>query len=91
MNAATYFESIDPAALTRQFPLGDAFLTEFTGMSADELRTRQDALFKRAVARAWSIPFYRRLWGAAGVVAADIRALADIAKLPAFGDRKSVV
>ena len=85
MNAVTYFESVDPAALARQFPLGDAFLTEFAGMSADELRARQEALFMRAVARAWNIPFYQRLWGAAGVVAADIRSLADIARLPAFG------
>ena len=85
MHAATYFEALDLPALAAQFPLGDGFAALFRGMSADELHTRQDALFARAVARAWRIPFYVRLWGDAGIEAGDIRGLEDIGKLPAFG------
>ena len=85
MHAATYFEALDLPALAAQFPLGDAFAARFCGMPADELRARQDALFMRALARAWQIPFYRRLWGDAGIEAGDIRGLEDIGKLPAFG------
>ena len=42
-------------------------------MSADELRARQNALFVRAVARAWQIPFYQRLWGAAGSLGTNVQ------------------
>ncbi len=85
MHAATYFEALDLPALAAQFPAGDAFAARFRGMRTDELRARQDALFMRALARAWQIPFYRRLWGDAGIEAGDIRGLEDIGKLPAFG------
>jgi phenylacetate-CoA ligase len=88
MHAATFYEAADPQALSRQFPLGDAFLATFAGMNADELRARQNALFVRALARAWKIPFYQRFWGAAGVGEGDVRSLDDIARLPSFGKQE---
>ena len=88
MNAITYHEAVDVSALVRQFPLGDAFGACFAGMSVDELRARQNALFVRAVARAWQIPFYQRLWGAVGLSPSDVRLLDDIVKLPSFGKQE---
>ena len=60
-----YYDSFDHAQLLRDFPLGDDFTRGYARLSADEIRARQDALFRRCVARAWQVPFYRRLWGAA--------------------------
>ena len=85
MRAATYHQAVDLPALAEQYPAGDAFLRRFANMSADALRARQDALFMRAVARAWQIPFYQRLWSAAGIVRGDIRSLDEIGRLPTFG------
>ncbi|RYF84164.1 MAG: phenylacetate--CoA ligase family protein [Comamonadaceae bacterium] len=82
---ATYFETLDLAALARDFPVGDAFMRRYGGMSRDELRHGQNALFQRQLLRAWQIPFYQRLWGRAGLQAGDIRTLDDITKLPIFG------
>ena len=38
------------------------------GMSEQTLRAHQNALFARQLLRAWQLPFYRRLWGEAGIV-----------------------
>lgn len=88
MHYATYFESVDVPRLMREFPIGQAFLQTFAGMSRDALRERQQALFTRQLQRAWQLPFYQRLWGAAGIGPGDIRTLEDIAKLPAFGKQE---
>ena len=69
MSFPHYFESFDYAQMLRDFPIGDAFTDGFAKLSADEIRARQDALFRRCVARAWEIPFYQRLWRAAGAAA----------------------
>ena len=81
----TYLESFDIHALLRDHPLDQGFAQRFATQSRDELFAVQDAMFKRCVARAWQIPFYQRLWGAAGIEAGDIKGLADIGKLPVFG------
>jgi phenylacetate-CoA ligase len=51
----------------------------------DALRARQEARLARVLAFAWKVPFYRRLWGAAGAEPGDIRGLDDLARLPAYG------
>ena len=79
-----YYESFDYAQMLRDFPIGDDF-GAYARLSTDEIRARQDALFRRCVARAWEIPFYQRLWGAAGLTRADVRSLDDIGRLPVFG------
>jgi len=85
MPQTTYFDSFDVRALLREFPLDDSFVERHRRQSRDELHARQDALFRRCVARAWQIPFYQRLWGEAGIAAGDIAGLADITRLPVFG------
>jgi phenylacetate-CoA ligase len=85
MSAPTYLESFDIRALLEQYPLDEGFVARHRAMSRDELHARQDAAFRRCVARAWQIPFYRRLWGGKGIEPGDIRGLADITKLPVFG------
>ena len=85
MSAPTYLESFDIRALLAEYPLDAGFVARHTRMSRDELRERQDVAFRRCVARAWQIPFYQRLWGAAGIEAGDIRGLDDITRLPVFG------
>jgi phenylacetate-CoA ligase len=88
MHYATYFETVDVPRLMREFPVGQAFLDTFVGMSRDALQARQQALFERQLRRAWQLPFYQRLWGAAGIAPGDIRSVEDIAKLPAFGKQE---
>ncbi|MBY0423618.1 MAG: hypothetical protein K2Q06_15040 [Parvularculaceae bacterium] len=80
----TYFNTVDWKALEADHPIGEAFLRLATTISRDELRARQNALFRRCVERAWKTPFYRRLWGAAGAAPGDVRSLDDLPKLPRF-------
>jgi phenylacetate-CoA ligase len=84
MSYPHYFESFDYAQMLRDFPIGTDFTDGFARLSRDEIRARQDALFRRCVARAWQIPFYQRLWGATGASPGDIGGLEDLAKLPIF-------
>lgn len=79
-----YFEAMDHAALVRDHPIGQAFLDAYRGMSRDGLRARQDERFRRVLAFAWKVPFYRRLWGGRGIEPGDIRGLDDLPKLPAY-------
>ena len=72
-------------ALRAEFPIGPAFLTEFSGKSVAQVRAHQEKLFTRQLKRAWQIPFYQRLWGEAGLAPHDIRSLEDLPKLPSFG------
>lgn len=85
MSHPSYFESFDTAAMLREFPPGPQFVADVARLSRDELHARQDRLFRRCVARAWEVPFYQRLWGAQGLVPADVRSLDDLGKLPVFG------
>ena len=84
MTPPSYFDVVDYPAIREAHPMGDAFLTTFRGMSRDELRARQDARFRRVLAFAWKVPFYRRLWGAKGIEQGDIKGLDDIVHLPPY-------
>ena len=79
-----YFNRVDLARLTEEFPIGPAFLRHFTAISRDELRALQEERFARQMTQAWKVPFYRRHWGDEGLEPGDIRSLDDIAKLPTF-------
>ena len=81
---APYFNQIDGAALAAAYPLGDDFTEGVGRISRDALRALQEERFRRIVARAWQIPFYQRLWGAAGLAPGDIAGLDDIEKIPVF-------
>jgi phenylacetate-CoA ligase len=80
----SYFDVADVPAIRRDYPIGDAFLRRFRGMSRDELRAVQARRFRGVLAFAWNVPFYRRLWGAAGIEPGDVRGLDDLAKLPTY-------
>jgi phenylacetate-CoA ligase len=80
----SYFDVADVPAIRRDYPIGDAFLRRFTGMSRDELRAVQTRRLRGVLAFAWKVPFYRRLWGAAGIEPGDVRGLDDLAKLPTY-------
>jgi phenylacetate-CoA ligase len=80
----SYFEVADVPTIRREYPIGDAFLRRFTGMSRDELRAVQTRRLRGVLAFAWKVPFYRRLWGAAGIEPGDVRGLDDLAKLPTY-------
>ena len=79
-----YFSIADPAALRREFPIGDDFTARFTGMGRDELRAIQEGRFRRCLEQAWATPFYRRLWGEAGLEPGDVQRLEDLPRLPVF-------
>ena len=79
-----YFSIANPAALRREYPVGDAFIERFRGMSRDELRAIQEGRFRRCLESAWATPFYRRLWSEAGLEPGDVQSLEDLAKLPIF-------
>jgi phenylacetate-CoA ligase len=83
-NYPLYFDSFDHAQMLRDYPLGKAFTAGFAKRSRDEIHAHQEAQFQRCVARAWEIPFYQRLWGAAGASPGDIRGLGDLERLPIF-------
>ncbi|AOS98317.1 Phenylacetate-coenzyme A ligase [Microbulbifer aggregans] len=80
----SYFESFDVHQALADYPLGDGFLEAYAGMSRDALRELQNQRFLKLMVRGWQIPFYQRLWGAAGIEPGDIRSLDDIEKLPVF-------
>ena len=84
MSFPNYFESFDYGEMRCDFPLGKAFVEQFARQSADAIRAHQERLFLRCVQRAGEIPFYQRLWGAAGIDARDIKSLDDLPKLPVF-------
>ncbi|TGY90175.1 phenylacetate--CoA ligase family protein [Marinicauda algicola] len=80
----TYFNSADWATVERDYPVGEAFTRFVTSVSRDELRAMQEARFLECVKRAWKTPFYRRLWGEAGVEPGDIKGLETLSSLPSF-------
>ncbi|MBU1444016.1 MAG: phenylacetate--CoA ligase family protein [Gammaproteobacteria bacterium] len=88
MHYATYFEAIDIPQLMQEFPVGEAFNARFAGMTPQALEAHQNTLFARQLKRAWQLPFYQRLWGAAGIEPGDIRTVSDIARLPSFGKQE---
>ena len=88
MSELTYYESFDVRQMLADYPLGDAFTQGLARISRDELFALQDRRFRNLMARAWQIPFYQRLWGAAGILPADVHGLSDIAKLPTFGKQE---
>nr|WP_010130657.1 AMP-binding protein [Microbulbifer agarilyticus] len=80
----SYFESFDVQQALADYPLGDAFLERYQGMTREQLRELQNQRFLKLMARGWEIPFYQRLWGDAGIKREDIQSLDDIEKLPVF-------
>jgi phenylacetate-CoA ligase len=79
-----YVTAMDPEALRRDYPIGEAFTARYARLSRDELRARQERDFAAVMAFAWRVPFYQRLWGARGIEPGDISGLDDLPKLPSY-------
>ena len=83
-DALQFMTALNGSALMQEFPLRHAFLDYARQVSRDEIRHRQDIMFRRCVGRAWAIPFYQRLWGEQGIEPGDVRSIDDLPKLPVF-------
>jgi phenylacetate-CoA ligase len=81
---SNYFAELDIDQLLADYPIGADFVDTYRKLSRDELRARQEIRFAAVMKRGWEIPFYRRLWGEAGLQAGDIKGLDDIVKLPVY-------
>lgn len=79
-----YHEAIDLHALCAEFPPAPEFFDTVWRLSPDALRARQEQAFRKQMARAWQVPFYRRRWSAAGLEPGDIRSLDDLHRIPTF-------
>ncbi|MGI8475136.1 MAG: phenylacetate--CoA ligase family protein [Thermomicrobiales bacterium] len=90
MNAPLYLQLVDAEKLLAEFPIGQRFLKAWRAIGPDELRQRQERMFRLCVARAWTTPFYRRLWGERGIEPGDIRGLDNLARLPSF-DKQDIM
>jgi phenylacetate-CoA ligase len=80
----SYFDCLDIAELQTAYPIGEAFMTTYRGMSQDELRARQERQFASVMSFAWRVPFYQRLWADRGIEPGDICSLDDLGKLPTY-------
>jgi len=88
MKHLSYYESFDVQQLLADYPLGERFTQGLARISRDELTALQETRFLRLMARAWAIPFYQRLWGAKGLVVADVQRLEHLSRLPTFGKQE---
>ncbi|MEQ9449482.1 MAG: phenylacetate--CoA ligase family protein, partial [Rhodospirillaceae bacterium] len=84
MTKPTYFEALDYERMVREYPIGDAFAKLMKTMSRDELTALQETRLLKLIDRGWKIPFYQRLWSAAGMAPGDIKRLEDSAKIPSY-------
>jgi phenylacetate-CoA ligase len=80
----TYFDALDYPGLIAAYGRPEEFPAR-ARISRDALRARQEADFAKVMAFAWTVPFYRRHWGAKGIEPGDIRGLEDIVHLPSYG------
>lgn len=76
--------AIDWDRFFRDSPAPDVWYDTMFRWSKDQLRDHQNRKFMERVAQAWDHPFYRQLWGDAGIERGDIRSIDDIEKLPIF-------
>jgi len=80
----TYFDWVKPEEIRKEHPIGQGFLDFAKNTSRDALFAHQDKLFRRMMVRAWTTPFYQKLWGAQGIEPGDIDGLKDLHKLPTY-------
>src|SRR5579872_1923415 len=79
-----YHSALDFDALWREFPPAPQYLDTVYVMSRDWLHSLQESRFRHQIERAWSVPFYQRHWGNAGIERGDIKSLDDLRRLPTF-------
>lgn len=79
-----YFDALDYQGILRDYGRPETFLSRFSAISRDELRSIQNERFLKLMEFGWRVPFYQRLWGAKGLEKGDINSIDDIVKLPAY-------
>jgi phenylacetate-CoA ligase len=79
-----YWESVDWAALERDYPPPPEYAMSHGRLSADELAALQERRFLERIGQAWQAPFYRKRWTEAGLAPGDIRGLDDLDRIPTF-------
>jgi phenylacetate-CoA ligase len=84
INFPWYHRAVDLERVTRDFPPPPDFFRGVFRASRDELRALQERRFLQTMKRGWEIPFYQRLWGAAGMQPGDVRGLDDLPRIPAY-------
>src|SRR3990172_6649162 len=77
-----YHDAIDWPAFFREVPVPDVFAKTMWTWPRDQIRELQNKRFLKIVEVGWAHPFYKALWGKAGLEPGDIRSLDDIVKLP---------
>src|SRR5271156_1492088 len=79
-----YWESVDWAALERDYPPPPEYAMSHGRLSADELAALQERRVLERIGQAWQAPFYRKRWTEAGLAPGDIRGLDDLDRIPTF-------
>jgi phenylacetate-CoA ligase len=79
-----YAAALDFEALWEEFPPADVYFQTAYRRSPDEIHQIQNRRFLAQMVRAWQVPFYKRHWGAVGMLAGDIRSLDDLERIPPF-------
>lgn len=78
-------EHVDYRHLVQEYPPPPEFFSAvYTQWDRERIRRVQEARLRTAVERAWNVPFYQRLWRAAGVQPGDVRTLEDLRHLPVY-------
>ena len=84
MSHPNYFDAMDYPAMIAEYGRPDQFIDRVGRLSPEALREVQNRRFLKVMEFAWKVPFYQRLWGAAGVRPGDISSLDDITRLPTY-------
>lgn len=79
-----YCKSVDWDQFMADFPPPPHFSATTGRLSADAMHALQEKRFLDRVADAWQVPFYQRLWGAAGLETGDVTKLEHIDRIPTF-------
>jgi phenylacetate-CoA ligase len=79
-----YAAALDFEALWQEFPPAEIYFETAYRRSADEIRQIQNQRFLAQMRRAWQVPFYKRHWTTAGMLAGDVRSLDDLERIPPF-------
>ena len=80
-----YYKSINWDEFFANNPPPDVWYEHvFLKWSREQIRAHQERRFRAMMKLGWQNPFYRRLWGEAGIEPGDIRGLDDLGKLPTF-------
>ncbi len=79
-----YWQSLDFAQLTADYPPPPAFFDTVYRMPRDDLHALQEKRFLAQMQRAWEIPFFQRHWGNSSMQPGDIKGLDDLVKIPPY-------